>query len=365
LTLKPPERGSSYGAAFEEGKDFFIDRPPPVWLHSASSQTSEHLIMAFCFKRKESVPKAIRRLGCERVEHALECLKHCRGGEAIHCARKDIKKMRALLRLVRAEISRKEFRLLTKPLWKAAKFLAAPRDAHVKTKTLINLVGHFKGQLATGALRHFRSELRNAFDQEMMRFAKEKTANAVHRLLRRVGKELEQLEISGKGWKALSPGVKTAYADGMRAYQRSCKNPSAENFHLWRKRAKELWYQVLLLRRVWPEQMDAMAEELETLGENLGEDHDLVMLQATAGEMYAAGHLPELKALIGLIDERQHELRSAATTIGARFYAEKPSAFCKRLAGYWRIWCREKSPSTVSLKQLWRLNSASTQGSSK
>ncbi len=302
--------------------------------------------MAFCFKRKESLPKAIRRLGRKRIEDALECLKDCRHGEAIHCARKDIKKVRAVLRLVRTEIERKEFRLLAKLLRQAAKLLAAPRDAHVKMKTLTNLMRHFKGQLATGALRHIRAELRNAYDEEMTRFAKEKTTKAVQQLLRRVAKELPLLEVKGKGWKALGPGVKAAYADGISAYQIACKDSSPENFHQWRKRAKELWYQVILLRRVWPEQMDAMAEELEMLGERLGEDHDLVMLRETVQEMSAAQHhLRELEALIGLIEERQRELRAAALAVGARFYAEKPSVFSKRLAGYWKIWCREKKPS--------------------
>src|SRR4051794_14840196 len=88
------------------------------------SQIKKPLSMAFCFKRRESISKAIRRLGRERVEHALECLKECDQGEAIHGARKDIKKMRALLRLVAPEIGRKELRRIGKPLGDAAKLLA-------------------------------------------------------------------------------------------------------------------------------------------------------------------------------------------------------------------------------------------------
>src|SRR6266853_2003524 len=194
--------------------------------------------MAFCFKKKESVRKAIRRLGCERVEDALECLKDCRHGEAIHCVRKDIKKIRAVLRLVRTQMSRKEFKLLKRLLRKPAKRLGAARDAYVKAKTLTDVIQHFKAQLAAGALRHIRAELRGALDEEMKRFAKEKTAKTIDRGLRRVAKELKDMEIKGKGWKALGPGFKTAYADGAAAYQGALKHPSPENFHEWRKRAK-------------------------------------------------------------------------------------------------------------------------------
>ena len=60
--------------------------------------------MAISFKRKQSVARSIRRLGREQFEHALECLEACGRAEAINCARKDIKKARAVLRLVCTEI---------------------------------------------------------------------------------------------------------------------------------------------------------------------------------------------------------------------------------------------------------------------
>src|SRR5687767_9950738 len=118
--------------------------------------------MAFCFKRKESVSKGIQRVGRERIANALECLKDCRRAEAIHCARKDIKKVRAALRLVRAQISKKAFRRQIRLMRQAASLLAAPRDSFVKVKTLRNLTRHFKGQLAPGALRHVRAALHDA-----------------------------------------------------------------------------------------------------------------------------------------------------------------------------------------------------------
>jgi len=300
--------------------------------------------MAFCFKKKESVPRAIRRLGRERVANALECLKDCPHGEAIHCARKDIKKVRAVLRLVRTGIERKEFRVLTKRLRQAAKYLAAPRDAHVKIETLAHLKSHFKGQLATSAWCHVREELRNAFAEEMNRFAKEKSSKTVQRLLHQVAKGLEGLKIKDKDWKALSPGMKATYVDGLRTYQKARRDSSSENLHAWRKRTKDLWYQITLLRRIWPEQMDKMTDDLAMLGELLGNDHDLVMLRHGVNEICAGErHSRELETLIGLIEERHRELRSAAVAIGARFYAEDPSAFSKRLAGYWKAWRREKS----------------------
>ena len=130
--------------------------------------------MAFHFKRRESVEKAVRRLGRKRVEKALECLKDCERVEAIHCARKEIKKARAVLRLVRARMPKKQFSRPIGLLRQATDQLAPPRDAYIKAKTLRDLAHHFKGQLGPGSLRHVRATLREASDKKMRDFAKEK-----------------------------------------------------------------------------------------------------------------------------------------------------------------------------------------------
>jgi len=303
--------------------------------------------VAYRFKRKERVSKAVRRLACERLAHAIECLHESDRPRAIHCARKDIKKTRAVLRLVRDQITKKERRRLTALIHEAARCLSAPRDALVKAQTVQHLTRHFKGQLAPGALRHLRTQLRRETEEAMKRFAKEKASRAVARTLRRAINRLERLEVRGDGWKAISPGVTTAYRQGRRAYQIALRDPTPENFHAWRKRAKDLWYHVRLLHPVWREQMEAMAGELDKLGENLGDDHDLLVLRQHIKKRLR-DHALESETLLGLIVQRQGELRAAALAIGARFYDEKPAVFCERLAGYWHTWRRERKQTPTS-----------------
>ena len=304
--------------------------------------------MAYRVKKKESVSKAVRRLGRNCIEDALGGLKKGNRAEAIHCVRKEIKKVRAVLRLVRTGLAKKDFRRQVKLLRQAAAHLAAARDAFVKVQTLRNLAAHFQGQLSPGAMRHVRAELRKDLDQEMKRFAKEKTT-ALQTLFRREIKTLKRLDVRGKGWEALGPGVKTAYRQSRRAYQQAATAPSPGNFHLWRKRAKTLWYQVRLLQPLWPEQMNAMASELGSLEASLGNDHDLAVLRQDLEDRRIGKAFPrELEALDGLIGQRQSELRSAALAMGARFFAEKPVTFSERLGGFWVAWRRETKPHTPS-----------------
>ena len=91
--------------------------------------------MGFAFKRRESVAEGIARLGCEAVENALKRCSEDRL-EAIHATRKQIKKIRALLRLAQSGIRTKRFKQALASLREAAQYLAPARDAFVRVETL-------------------------------------------------------------------------------------------------------------------------------------------------------------------------------------------------------------------------------------
>jgi len=275
--------------------------------------------MGFCFKRKEKVPNGVKRLATERIDAALEGLKDCRRAEAVHGVRKDIKKVRAVLRLARERISRKAYRRQTELLRRAADRLAPTRDAYVKGAALDELSRDLQDQIGRGALRKLRRRLEGDLVQAEKRFERKKSASKVKRLLKRVPKELNGVEFEAKGWKVLSPGVKTAFTRGRQSYLLARQNPSVEHLHDWRKRVKDLWYQVCVLRPIYPEQLDALAAELKTLSEYLGDDHDLVMLgKSVQGDAGAQGELFEPAVLSDLIEKRRRELLTAALQAGGQ-----------------------------------------------
>src|SRR5690242_3452500 len=95
--------------------------------------------MAAQFKRKESVEKAVRRIGCRRIKTVLRAIRDCEQAEAIHLIRKQIKQLRSLLKLVRPCFKNKVRRRLVRPLRKAAHHLAPMRDAQVNASALDDL----------------------------------------------------------------------------------------------------------------------------------------------------------------------------------------------------------------------------------
>jgi CHAD domain-containing protein len=109
----------------------------------------------------------------------------------------------------------------------------------------------------------------------------------------------------------------------------------AETVHEWRKRVKDLWYQLRLVRKAWPDQLDPLAEDAHALADQLGDHHDLTVL---AADLAGREELAESGVLAALIERRQSELLDAALKLGARLYAEKPKAFERRLGSYWAAW---------------------------
>jgi CHAD domain-containing protein len=295
--------------------------------------------MGFCFKRKEAVPKGVRRLAAERIEAALESLKDYRRPGAIHGVRKDIKKVRAVLRLAKERIPKKVYRRQNKVLRKAAQRLAPTRDAYVKGAALRSLSEHSNGQLAGKVFRQLQKQMEIDLAQTQKRFVRKKEARKIKELLQRLPKQIEDLEFDGKGWNVIAPGLRTAFSRGQEAYQLARQEPSPEHLHDWRKRVKDLWYQVHVLRPICPEHLDPMAGDLKALSEYLGDDHDVFMLQQSVGaETERQRELFDPGVFRGMVEQRRRELQIAALKLGEQVYSEKAEAFCNRLAQHWEAW---------------------------
>ena len=112
-------------------------------------------------------------------------------------------------------------------------------------------------------------------------------------------------------------------------------DPSAEAVHDWRKRVKDLWYHLRLLREIWPAALKGAADEAHRLSDLLGDHHDLsVLIDEIRAE---APDDPDLGTLAALAERRQGELLDEALPSGERLYAEKPRQFSGRLAFYWAV----------------------------
>jgi CHAD domain-containing protein len=298
--------------------------------------------MSYRLQDHEAVPDGIKRVVLEQMDTILQAGQATSGNqdEAVHDARTSLKKIRAMLRLVRDEIDGEVFQQENICFRDAGRHLSAVRDAAVIVETFDKLIEHFSAQLAADAFTELRKTLRQS--STTRRAEKQKALAVVGRTISAARQRVEHWPINHDGFSTLRPGVERAFRRGRRGFAMAGDQPSVENFHEWRKDVKCLWYQIRVLKPVWPKMMEQLADELEVLADYLSEDHDLAILRERVLEHAGqSDDRPALETLVALIDQRRGELQVEATHLGARVYGEKPRAFVGRLQAYWQAWRAE------------------------
>lgn len=305
------------------------------------------------FRSDEPIDSAARRAAAGRAENALEQLRDARrpeidaGGraKAVHETRKDLKKARSVLRLVRQGLGKERYREQNARLRDAARLLAGARDAEVKLATLDSLVAEEDG--LGGLAPESVDRLREALAAERARHSGD--AHLAERIDdAREAIERGRLEIGGwalpAGWKAVSKGLERSYGRGRARYAEVQRDPSSdEAVHEWRKRVKDLWYHLRLLRDSWEGVLAATVDELDELSDLLGDHHDLaVLVEAIEARMPPPDG--DAERLIAAARARQERLLTAAFPIADRIYAERTRDFVARLRSYWSAWAAEEEP---------------------
>jgi CYTH domain-containing protein/CHAD domain-containing protein len=289
----------------------------------------------------EDAADGIRRVIVARLEKAAERLRERPDGdalaEAIHGARKDLKKARAALRLVREEVGEETFKRENRALRDAARLLSASRDAEVKLETLEALVEGGAGDAPPGATALWRDAL-SADRDRIVGTEGDQIETAVEEI-DAVAARAPEWPLRHTGWKLLSPGLDTAYTEGRDAFEALPARPSFDAVHDLRKRGKDLWYQLRLLRDAWPAVLEPTAEEIHEFTDLLGDHHDLAVLAEDLDGREEVG-AADRNVLRELIAAEQHALLIDALSLGERVYAEKPGPFARRLRAYWRAWRR-------------------------
>jgi CYTH domain-containing protein/CHAD domain-containing protein len=289
----------------------------------------------------EDAATGVRRAIASRLEKAAGRLREPLDGdalaEAIHGARKDLKKARAALRLVREEIGEETFTRENRALRDAARMLSASRDAEVKLETLAALVEGGAGDVPPGPAALWHDAL--SADRDRIVDAGGDQIDAAVEAIEAVAGRAPEWPLHHTGWKLLSPGLDTAYTEGRDAFEALPARPSFEAVHELRKRGKDLWYQLRLLRDAWPALLEPTAEEIHEFTDLLGDHHDLAVLtqDLETREEFGSAHKNVLREVIAA---EQHALLIDALGLGERIYAEKPGPFGRRLRAYWRAWRR-------------------------
>lgn len=299
---------------------------------------------AYSLEAREGPAEGMRRIALGRAERAAERLQEAERAEdpseCIHAARKDLKKLRAVIRLLRRELGDDLYRAENDRYRDAGKQLSASRDAEVKVETLEGLCERFTGRLAAADTADWLEELSAERDRAVQE-AGEGGADSIRTALADVEEGRARIHawpLEANSWKLVGPGIDRAYRRGRREMSRAAEDPSGASMHQWRKRAKDLWYHLRILRDARPKALRESLGWADELADALGDHHDLTVLRDDL--LRRDLPLAERPALVAAIAARQEELAGAAFELGERLYARKPKAFHRKMRRGWKKWRR-------------------------
>lgn len=315
--------------------------------------------MPYRFKQTESFEASFRRIAREQIVKAKRSLFAYDADyvSAVHDARKAMKRLRALLRIVRPEIGEKVFRRENARFRDVARCLSLTRDRHVMLQTL----GILESKRTFGAaapLAAIRRQL--SVDVVGMDVPAHRDIDFVE-----IRGELEnglislhEITVSQKDFDVVGRGIEKTYRKGRKTFQNlfgdDVGSIAHEALHDWRKDVQLHWRHIALVREAAPEECAERVLEGKALAQALGMHNDLCVLGDYIGQLSATS-LSKRKArqVRNVIREELEALRVEIEPMGRKFYAERPRGLRESLA--WR-WQERASQRTNAQRDIPRLD---------
>jgi len=287
------------------------------------------------------LPAEVRRVSLGLLERAVSDLRSAppdQFDEGVHSARKKMKRLRGMLRLVRDEVGYRTYREENVVLRDTARSLSAIRDSYVSVLTLRSLWQRYSDMLYPEAFAYPEAWLLERHEVRRSSVTEPVVSNAITNLntARRRFWNYPIDEIVRDDYQAIASGIHRVYKRGYRGLVRAAETRDVADLHEWRKRVKYLRFQMEALTPLYPHLLRATAKSLDELGELLGDDHDHAVLADTIlAHPESCSHERERWMLIALIHEQRASLQERALKHGTALYSEKPAAFVARIGSYW------------------------------
>ena len=238
--------------------------------------------MAFALSPERTGPRlgsSLRQILLEQIDEAQRLLAVTAPtvemeAEAIHAARKAGKRVRTIVRLLYYALGSLQGRVVGEQVAHTTRQLSSVRDEQMLSATLTKLRDETDD-----------AELLQQIEQVSRSLLPLSQASIANTLRRQVLQELHDVRsrVDGLGLvlplgKAITKGVARLWRRMRQAYRVVHRVPSTENFHRVRKRIKDCFYTVCLLRPLRPRRLVHLKKNLERLADDLGFEHDLAIL---------------------------------------------------------------------------------------
>lgn len=309
--------------------------------------------MSFRVENNETLSFGLKRIVLELIDNTIFHFAKGNGSfkEDVHESRKNFKKIRTVIRLIKSSIGNQTFKTENSFYAGSGRVLSDLRDSTVLISTFDKLLKKSELEMSSFDFSLFRNFLIEKHKNiSASKHKKSEVMNSLSTDLLLARSRVFDWQISGDSFKIIRKNLRRIYELGQYEMNTVLNEANKTNVHEWRKRVKDLWYSMRILSNVWPEIMSPLVTLLGKLSDLLGDTNDLFLLkERIISNQSKFKDDQHTKELINFIDKRIIDLLRESRSIGSKVYSEDSKYFVGRIENYFKIWRREYNPLKYSL----------------
>lgn len=253
--------------------------------------------------------------------------------DCIHKLRKSLKHARAALRLLRAGLSDTDYRHANHACRDVGHYLSPLRDAHVLLGTLDRVAAGDGAGLR--AIADTRRLLESERDQHLAELDTPALRGRCVTLLETGCGPVLLPSVAALAPAALRKSLRRMYRRARRAFAAAQREGDGEHLHEWRKQTKYVRTGADLLADAGARGVEKFGKQAQRIADQLGEEHDLAVLERT---LRARGGDIDAPELIARLAQRRRALRAKALRAGEKAFALRAGEFVAtvKLPKSWR-----------------------------
>jgi len=291
--------------------------------------------VSFRLRPRKSITRELRRLARKQLRNARGLLQANTPPDpnAVHEARKSLKKVRTIIQLIDADEGRR-LDGSTKRLRRVAHMLSRVRDADAMQETVETLHKQQPRLLTSAIMKRLKSWM-SARRRSVRAGFDDATWTSVEDELRALRRKARHWRPSHRDFSAIAHGIETIHRRGRKALKRAMARQMADDFHRWRKQIKSLWYGLRLLQPT-DSRLGRDIRALRHAEQQLGNDHNVVVLCSALSKDDVLRQTPLGVDQLKLAADRQHlKARKTAIAAAQSIYQHGSRQYARHLKRMW------------------------------
>lgn len=305
-----------------------------------STRLNANSIMSEMIARPHALIDVIRPSAIAHLDHVLELLAHDGPLDAktIHEIRRNVKRIRALLQLVRSDLKSRVAEW-DKILQSVNRTLSGARDLEVCLQTVRDL--------STDVSPSQRNVL-DRFSAELSRRQSVLLAADPAELRPELSAQLETVKAGLLEWQPrksgfglIRPALRKMSKQARKIIHRLREHVTSDDLHSLRKVVKRRLYWLETFEPIWPGDLREELEMVDSLSDRLGKHHDLAVLFDRLHDSEVAGDASmqhSVERVVHRLKQRQQKLERQALKSARRLFAERPKAMSQRWRSLVKTW---------------------------